>query len=193
MILTDRQIQLFELVSAAHGDQKRKYTFEPYTEHLLSVARIVSEYVPDYLTVEIALCHDLIEDTDTDETKLFQMLLTCKYDLSEATDIVSSVVDLTDMYTKESHPHLNRIERKRLEAGRLGTIKPVSQSVKYADLIDNTSSIVAHDPEFAKTYLKEKAMMLDYMRGGNIQLLIKCCHTLHEALNHETQKSTQRN
>jgi hypothetical protein len=37
------------------------------------------------------------------------------------------------------------------------------QTIKCADLISNTSSIVMHDPKFAITYLAEKRALLDAM------------------------------
>lgn len=45
-----------------------------------------------------------------------------------------------------------------------------SQSIKYCDLIDNTKSIVQHDPGFAKVYLKEKFDLLQAMDKGNNDL-----------------------
>jgi len=181
MILTDRQEKLLEFVKEQHGEQVRKYTGEPYWHHLVSVAQIVSKYEPD--GIEIALCHDLFEDTKCTKTCLYEHLTENGYKHSEAIIIRNCVVDLTDVFTTENYPKLNREERKKREAERLGTIYELSQSVKYADLTDNTSSIVKHDKGFAKKYLQEKIRILDQMRNGNINLLIDCCHILKNSLN----------
>lgn len=181
--MNERQKTLFEFVSASHGDQKRKYTGDPYTNHLLAVAEMASAYSKDPLAYEKGLCHDLFEDTDVTEDQLYIALKKIGYSVQEAGEICECVKDLTDVYTKENFPARNRHERKLAEAQRLGTIAPNSQTVKYADLINNTESIVEHDPDFSKTYLEEKLQTIDYMRGGNIHLFVKCCHTLHEAAN----------
>ncbi|HKZ43039.1 MAG TPA: hypothetical protein VJ044_18915, partial [Candidatus Hodarchaeales archaeon] len=79
-----------------------------------------------------------------------------------------------DVYTKENCPDSNRRERKALESDRLGKIHPISQTVKYADLIDNMNSIAEHDKNFAIIYLKEKRAILNVMRAGHPQLLTEC-------------------
>ena len=180
MNLTDKQEKLFEYVTAKHGDQKRKYTGEPYVNHCMSVAKIVSEHEDN--CVEIALCHDLFEDTDCNFKGLYNQLLWIGYGRDESYDICTCVTELTDEFTHEKYPYHNRGKRKVLEAKRLGKISYRSQSVKYADLIDNTSSIVAHDTGFAKVYLKEKERVLENMRGGNKDLLNKCLNSLEEAM-----------
>jgi guanosine-3',5'-bis(diphosphate) 3'-pyrophosphohydrolase len=177
--LTARQEQLFAFVSKHHGDQVRKYTGEPYTEHLLNVATMVPADL-----VEVALCHDLFEDTECSSLDLFDFLLNNGYDGNESDFICDGVHDLTDYYTKERCPDLNRAARKKLEAVRLGKISHTSQTVKYADLINNTSSIAYLDPGFAVTYMREKREILDQMRDGNIDLLIKCCATYQAAMEH---------
>lgn len=180
MNLTERQETLLSFVKQHHEGQKRKYTFEPYWTHVYSVAEIVSKYEPE--GIEIALCHDLIEDTECTNDELFDFLMSLGYGHERSCFIDDGVRALTDHYTKEAYPSHNRKMRKRAEATRLGGIKPIYQSVKYADLIDNTSSIVEHDQSFAKVYLSEKIEILDFMRRGNIRLLIECCFTLQTAM-----------
>lgn len=171
---TPRQQGLLEFVKQCHGDQKRKYTGEPYWHHVVEVAEIVSEYVKTGLVLEIALCHDLFEDTECDRSGLMVALLGFGYGSHEASTIANGVFDLTDEYTKENYPELNRAQRKIKEADRLSTIKPEIQSVKYADLISNTSSIVERDKEFARIYLQEKKAILDAMKDGNVDLRTNC-------------------
>ena len=172
--LSDRQSALLDFVTKKHGDQERKYSGEPYWFHLLSVANIVTDYLPDSLAVEIALCHDLFEDTDCSSAELKEVLESIGYDWAQVSEIHERVVDLTDVYTKENCPDSNRRERKALESDRLGKIHPISQTVKYADLIDNMNSIAEHDKNFAIIYLKEKRAILNVMRAGHPQLLTEC-------------------
>ena len=56
-----------------------------------------------------------------------------------------------------------------MEADKLSKISPLSQTVKYADLFNNTSSIVELAPDFAKVYLREKDMYLKGMILGEIK------------------------
>ncbi len=173
MELTDRQQALLGWVIIAHGQQKSKYTGEPYWKHPYAVARHADEYSINF-GIEISLCHDVIEDTDCELCDLFKFLKSIGYTNKESLFITRGVDDLTDKYTKEDFPELNRRQRKELEAERLGKIHPDSQSVKYCDIINNTESICEHDPKFAKTYLEEKKMILSKMRDGHSGILQDC-------------------
>jgi len=48
----------------AHREQKR-YSGEPYTSHLLEVAKILADLELDMITIAAGILHDIIEDTDT--------------------------------------------------------------------------------------------------------------------------------
>lgn len=182
LILTERQEKLWQWVKEQHGDQKRKYTGDPYYTHLWNVAQLVNDVAPELVYgVEVALCHDLLEDTETDNSWLFFAPQSFGYNAFESDVIYDYVQDLTDQYTKEAYPDLNRKERKQLEAERLKTIFPLAQTVKYADIIDNTSSIVKYDPSFAKVYLSEKEMYILDMNSGNSTLHFMCLDTLAKA------------
>lgn len=61
------------------------------------------------------------------------------------------------------------------------SIADVYKTVKCADLIDNTASIVWYDPDFAKVYLKEKEHVLGAMTGADSRILKIAYSTLEEA------------
>ncbi len=178
MLLTIKQKQVLEFVKTAHGSQKRKYTGEPYWTHPYAVAEIVAPFEPD--GIEIALCHDIIEDTSITKMELLSYLQSFGYLRSQARRIVNGVVYLTDVYTKEAFPHLNRPERKKLEAERLGKVSPLAQSVKYADILHNTSTIKELDKWFSYGYLLEKKLMLNRMNEGNAALRDQCLVQLNQ-------------
>ncbi|MDC1068979.1 metal-dependent phosphohydrolase [Candidatus Kapabacteria bacterium] len=180
--MNHKQELFFEFVKQQHADQKRKYTGEPYWTHVFTVAKIASEYQNDL--VEISLGHDLLEDTVCTDSTLESRLLIIGYNSKTTNFIVNGIIDLTDVYTPDNYPNLNRRERKLKEAGRLGNIHPSSQTVKYADLIHNTSSIIKYDKVFAKTYLAEKIEILKLMREGNKSLLKICEDSIIQ--NHST-------
>lgn len=173
LILSDRQKSLFSWVKEQHGDQKRKYTFEPYWHHLQNVAALVQEHALEVkLGVEVALCHDVIEDTPVTPGLLKEKLLNFGYTGPETKEIIEDVLHITDRYTHEAFPNLNRRKRKELEAEKLIMASPSAQTVKYADVIDNLSTIADHDPGFARVYLSEKDLYFHKMNKGN-QVLYK--------------------
>jgi (p)ppGpp synthase/HD superfamily hydrolase len=173
--------ELEKYISLKHELQVRKYTNEPYFNHLVNVANMVDEY-GDFL-YEVGLCHDLLEDTDTSYSQFLTMLLNIGYSAKESSFIFNKVVELTDIYTHEDYPNLNRKARKELEAIRLYGVSYEAQTIKYADLIDNTSSIVEYDPGFAVKYLKEKEFILSGMSNGNEYLYGMAMLSLNDAKN----------
>jgi (p)ppGpp synthase/HD superfamily hydrolase len=150
--------KLIEFVKQQHCDQVRKYTGEPYFNHLLAVATAAEKTGVNY-GWEIGLCHDLLEDTECAIGDLQSALINFGYSYG-CTQIVKGVIDLTDVFTTEAFPYLNRTIRKQCEALRLHTISRTGQIIKCCDLIDNTKSIVQHDPVFAVKYIGEKRDIL---------------------------------
>jgi hypothetical protein len=64
----------------------------------------------------------------------------------------------------------NRAERKAASRARLADAPAWVQTIKCADLISNTSSIVLRDPKFAVTYLEEKRLLLDVLTKADPRL-----------------------
>jgi (p)ppGpp synthase/HD superfamily hydrolase len=181
MKLTYNQQKLLDFVTIKHGDQKRKYTGEPYVIHLINVADLVSKY--ETICTELALCHDLFEDTNCNFNELFRAMTSfCGYTRSFAYDTCKKVTELTDVFTAKDYPYLNRKIRKINECERLSSISYESQCVKYADLIDNTLSITQHDKGFAEVYLQEKSAILDKMTGGHPDLYNYCKRVLERSM-----------
>lgn len=132
-----------------HVGQVRKYTGKPYITHPCSVAHIVKSVPHVEEQVCAAYLHDVVEDTD------------CT--LAEITNqfghyIALMVDELTDPPARAG---TNRHNRKWQDRLRLYQALPETKTVKLADLIDNSSSIMKYDPSFAKVYLREKRLLLD--------------------------------
>lgn len=159
---------LYCFVGLKHHGQVRKYTGEPYFNHLRAVAEMADGKCK--FGYEIGLCHDLFEDTDCTRQELWNALKRFGYDEINCHRIVSFVDDLTDEYTPEQFPKTNRLHRKTFEANRLHKISPDAQTVKYCDIINNSESILQHDPGFAKKYIPEMKMVLEGMNKGNQEL-----------------------
>ncbi len=145
-----------------HKDQVRKYTGNPYYAHLAEVAGIVATVaaqVIETVSVEemlaVAWLHDCVEDQGVSP-----------FDIANKFGemVASGVVLLSDMEQG------NRATRKLLSCQRLAAAPGWVQTIKCADLISNTSSIVKHDPGFAKVYLREKRDLLAAMTKADRRL-----------------------
>lgn len=169
--------EIIELAKELHGDQKRKYTGEPYVNHTIQVAKIVKDYGGDDNMVYAAVLHDVLEDTPIRELELLDRLLGI-LNTKDSIDVLKLVKELTDVYTKDNYPDVNRKGRKEMEAIRMGRISPKAQTIKYADLLDNGQDIMKNDPKFGRVYLKEKELILKYMNKGNQELYKKCIKSL---------------
>lgn len=156
---------------AAHQavGQRRKYTEKPYYLHPQAVAATVMEHGGTENMIAAALLHDVLEDTQVLPIDLAQEF---------NTHVMTLVYELTDQFTDPAYG--NRAYRKSLETARLTGISPEAQTIKYADLIDNTRSIVEYDPDFAKVYLPEKRQILNSMTAGDPKLWRKAWATLVE-------------
>ena len=163
MRLTQNEMRLDVVVRAArfafaaHFNQQRKYTGVPYFDHCESVANKVEARGGDKYMIAAAYLHDTLEDTDATVEELRKVFPPI---------VVDTVIGLTDVYTKEEFPYLNRAERKGLEVKRYASESAHVQAVKLCDLADNTSDIVEYDPKFAIIYLTEKVELLKVFRSS---------------------------
>lgn len=162
-----------QIAAQAHAGQRRKYTGEPYLSHCIEVVNILIKHgVQDDSDVMMAAAalHDVLEDCAGWAT--YDRILLChqlcdraKYHAHNWAN-AAIVWRLVEELTEPAHEG-NRATRKALEAQRLSQISPEAQTIKYADLISNTSSIVQHDEGFARVYLQEKWNILGVMTAGD--------------------------
>jgi (p)ppGpp synthase/HD superfamily hydrolase len=149
--------EAMQFARQVHKGQARKYTGNPYADHLAEVAGIVAVTGCGELMIAVAWLHDCVED--------------CGVTLDEIENrfglqVAIGVSDLSDTEIG------NRAERKQKSRDRLAACSGWIQTIKCADLISNTSSIVMHDPKFAVTYLEEKRLLLDVMTKADPRLLV---------------------
>jgi (p)ppGpp synthase/HD superfamily hydrolase len=141
----------------AHKDQKRKFTGNPYFNHLSEVAGIVRTVQSTSDIVQAAAwLHDSVEDQNVDPEEIEKIF---------GIHVRTAVVALSDLEVG------SREERKRLSRERLSKQPGWIQDIKVADIISNCSSVAMHDPEFAVKYLAEKRLMLDVLRNANPELI----------------------
>lgn len=139
----------------AHKSQRRKYTNNPYTDHLAEVAGIVATVDSRPEVIATAWLHDCREDqgvTGEEIERRFGMR------------VAVGVALLSDFETG------NRAQRKAASCERLANAPGWVQSIKCADIISNTGSIVQHDPKFAEVYLAEKRALLAVLTAADRRL-----------------------
>ncbi len=169
----------------AHGKQARWYTQERYIVHPVRVMEICREYTTDEAILADALLHDVLEDTPVNKEELTRFLLTVM-ETEEAIRTVDLVEELTDVYVKSNYPALNRQKRKTREAARLEKTSAAAQTVKYADILDNSVEITRHDPQFARLFLREGKDFLSRMTKGDQRLYQRAVLTVDHCLTQVT-------
>ncbi len=117
-----------------HSAQKRKgAAAEPYVNHLLEVARLVSTALAhsDTNLVMAALLHDTIEDAGVTMAELAERF---------GSDVAELVAEVTD------DKALKKDERKRLQIANAPHKSVRAQAIKLADKISNLRSILNSPP-----------------------------------------------
>lgn len=173
--------QIRDFADQSHGNQMRKYTPERYIVHPERVMKICREYTDDVTVLAAALLHDVLEDTPVTQEDIHDFLLGLM-EREKAERTVGLVVELTDVYVKEDYPQWNRRKRKERETRRLEKTSPDSQTVKYADIIDNSAEIIDHDTEFAPLFLHECRAILKKMTTGHPELYKRAIETVDSCI-----------
>jgi (p)ppGpp synthase/HD superfamily hydrolase len=138
-----------------HRAQVRKYTREPYVNHLIEVAELVTRYGVKDAVVAAALLHDILEDTNVTAEELGKEF---------GPRILTLVLEVTELSKPEDG---NRARRKEIDRLHFSKASPEGQTIKLADLWSNSVSILAHDPSFAKVFFREATLMLEVLDEGN--------------------------
>lgn len=149
----------YRMAKRWHGEQVRKYTGEPYVNHCVEVAQLVASVTECCHMISAALLHDVIEDCHATMQDL--------RDNQFGFGIDRLVLELTDISVPSDG---NRKFRKALDRRYLSRASVQAKTIKLADLISNSKSIIEHDPKFAKTYMAEKELLLDVLREGDEKL-----------------------
>jgi len=129
-----RVLSAATFASDKHSAQRRKgAAAEPYINHLLEVAQLVSTAIPE-LDVELviaALLHDTIEDAGVTKEELTEQF---------GAEVSHLVFELTD------DKSLPKQERKRLQIANAPKKSVRAQTIKLADKISNLRAIRSSPP-----------------------------------------------
>tara|TARA_R110000868_G_scaffold9620_6_gene47563 strand:- start:2812 stop:3363 length:552 start_codon:yes stop_codon:yes gene_type:complete len=168
------QAILFATAAHAEVGQIRKYTKEPYIVHPLEVMEIITRYATFPVTEEMlaaSVLHDVVEDTQVS-------LATISLEFGSA--VAEIVSDLTDVSQPSDG---NRRARKALDLLHTKQASPVAKSVKCADIVSNITSIVEHDPGFARKWVREAEDKLAVCGDADLGLLTLAYQKLADAKN----------
>lgn len=141
----------FALAAHSAVQQVRKYTNEPYIVHPREVREILLKYATNAVTPQMeaaALLHDVVEDCNITVEHVRSVF---------GEEIAALVSELTDVSMPSDG---NRRVRKTKDLAHTASASISAKTIKIADLISNTKSIVQYDQNFARVYLREKADIL---------------------------------
>lgn len=150
-----------EFARQKHTGQVRKYTNTPYITHPAMVAQTLADLDFEETVVAAAWLHDTVEDTDATHEEIVELFG------PRVAELVRQVTDVSI-----GRPE-NRAFRKALDLQHLSQADAQGQSIKLADLIDNTASITRYDPDFARVYMREKEALLAVLTRGHEALMAR--------------------
>lgn len=170
------------LCTMAHESigQVRKYGGRRYYTHPLTVATLVHTLPDaDEGMIAAACLHDVIEDVTPKNPAFGPRWIEDEF----GADVLSLVNELTNEYTKDKYPDLNRNARKEKESEKIAAISSRAKVVKRADLYHNSTEI-SPDRRFWEQWLKEKAILdgligkwedhaTAFLSGGDVWSLVE--------------------
>ena len=156
-----------------HRDQRRKDVVKsPYINHLIEVAELLSRVggVTDPITLQGAVLHDTIEDTETTYEELEEAF---------GPEVRRVVKEVTD------DKQLPKAERKRLQIEHAQGISERAKQIKLADKISNVRSVTQTPPADwslarRREYLDWSEQVVVGLRGCNPPLESLYCKLLEE-------------
>jgi (p)ppGpp synthase/HD superfamily hydrolase len=158
-------------------DQRRKTSGELYEVHPLDVVRRLRDAGEDEETQAAGAIHDVFEDV----SKLNPMFSVENGRKILGDNVVNLALEVTDVFTKDDYPDLNRKARHKLENDRISKISVRGKSIKLADISSNTDGITETTWDFGPTYVREKLHMIHLLKDGNPFLFKDTVRILNEA------------
>jgi guanosine-3',5'-bis(diphosphate) 3'-pyrophosphohydrolase len=155
--------QALHFAATKHRDQRRKGAeASPYINHPIEVAELLAHAggVTDLVTLQAAILHDTIEDTQTTPEEL---------EAAFGPAVCEVVEEITD------NKQLPKAERKQLQIDHAPHLSPRAQLVKLADKISNVRSVIETPPaewslERRWEYLNWSERVVAGCRGSNAGL-----------------------
>lgn len=163
--------RIFATAAHAAVGQMRKYTGEHYIVHPMEVMELVRGVRgATEQMLAASLLHDVLEDT-----QVTYSVLHTEFGL----EIADMVLWLSDVSKPEDG---NRSYRKMLDRQHIASAPADVQTIKLADLIANSRSILAYDKNFAKVYLEEKKLLIEVLVKGDAGLRSRAAAQLEDGI-----------
>jgi guanosine-3',5'-bis(diphosphate) 3'-pyrophosphohydrolase len=153
-------LRTLHVAADKHRDQRRKgEEASPYVNHLIEVVELLAREgsVTDLITLQAAILHDTLEDTQTTAEELEVMF---------GAEVRQVVEEMTD------DKRLPKAERKRLQIEHAPRLSARAKVVKLADKISNILGIIQTPPagwslERRREYLDWSDQVVAGCRGDN--------------------------
>jgi len=154
------------LIKKAHGFAKlahigvyRKWSGEPYVEHVERVAEALAALGFPEKVVAAAYLHDVVEDTAISSAEI---------EAEFGPEVAALVAEVTKPVVKA-----NRAGRKAAFREHLAKSSYFGASIKLSDELDNSRNVKELAPEFAAIYLPEMRLEVEVLSHGHPGLLAK--------------------
>lgn len=159
-ISTTALLEALHFAATKHRDQRRKdKEASPYINHPIRVAQLLASEggVTDLVTLQAAILHDTVEDTETTPEELERLF---------GPAVRQLVAEVTD------DKSLPKAERKRLQIEHTPHLSPQAKQLKIADKTANVQDITASPPaswplERQREYLDWADRVVAGCRGYN--------------------------
>jgi guanosine-3',5'-bis(diphosphate) 3'-pyrophosphohydrolase len=156
-------LEALHFAATKHRDQRRKDTeVSPYINHPIRVAQLLASEggVTDLVTLQGAILHDTVEDTETTPEELERHF---------GAAVRRVVAEVTD------DKSLPKGDRKRLQIEHAPHLSPQAQQIKIADKTANVQDVTASPPtdwslERRREYLDWTEQVVAGCRGCNPSL-----------------------
>ncbi|MCX8958387.1 HD domain-containing protein [Erwinia psidii] len=159
----------------AEAGQRRRYTDEPYIVHPEAVVELVRSVPHSEAMLAAAWLHDTVEDTPGTLGDI-------------RAHFGDEVANLVGMLTDNHLPEIkNRAARKVEHFRHTALASAEAQTIKLADIIDNTRSIIQFDAEFARVYLVEKRVQVSLLTDGDAGLWQQASTIIEKGITQLTQ------
>ena len=137
----------YDFANKAHGGQLRK-DGKPYIIHPVEVAYILADLGFDEDVVSAALLHDVVEDcgyTVSQIAELFNPEVAKLVDCVSAIDQAKYIFNKEDIFEDPSFPKASREEQSFKKLIAIGKENPKGFCIKFADRLNNLSTIGCFD------------------------------------------------
>lgn len=171
----EEQARRYATKAHAEAGQRRKYTDEPYIVHPAAVVELVRSITDNESMLAAAWLHDTVEDTPSTLQDI------ANYFGEEVAELVEMLTDCKSLKAK------NRAVRKVAHFRHTAQASAEAQTIKLADIIDNTRAIIHFDPHFARVYLIEKRVQIALLKEGHPDLWQQASTIIERGIEQLTQ------